>query len=281
MRRRRCSSRSACAATACRISLTLTAQAASPTQPLLESIRVRRSSRPRTTPARSTGRPTFPRIRPTTRTPQLRARHDCRLNADDVGARRRGLALSVLMLTACSSGKAAPPVAHLAASSGATRRRTMRCISLASACASMAFRISPTRSSQPTVPRRAKGFLNKRALKSYPDGWRMQAITACQRSVGRGQHRHWPELHKHQPARVAGASRVGSLHPRARGAELPRPESHHRRGHAAARPEQELPEHPRGDPRVPVAGSSRRSQPGRIVGGSKSTPVTRTPVTTE
>ena len=45
------------------------ATAAYPTLPPLESIRVRRSSRPQTKPAGSTGRPTCPRMPPTTPTP--------------------------------------------------------------------------------------------------------------------------------------------------------------------------------------------------------------------
>ena len=45
------------------------ATAAYPTLPPLESIRARRSSRPRTRPAGSTGRPTCPRMPPTTPTP--------------------------------------------------------------------------------------------------------------------------------------------------------------------------------------------------------------------
>jgi len=54
-----------------------------------------------------------------------------------------GLALSALMLTACSSGTATPPVAHLAGSSGATASLT----SAVHLYESLGFRHRPPRQS--------------------------------------------------------------------------------------------------------------------------------------
>ena len=62
------SSPGACASTASRASPTPTATAAYPTLPPSASIRARRSSRPRTEPVGSTGRPTCRRTPPTTPT---------------------------------------------------------------------------------------------------------------------------------------------------------------------------------------------------------------------
>ena len=176
----------------------------------------------------------------------------------------------VLLLAACtggSSGKAAPPVAHLTASSGATTSPNAALHAAGECMRQHGLPNFPDPVVATDGPAAGQGILDKSVLKSYPDAVALQAITACSARNSGLPTSPTPELHKHQPAGVTGAARVGPLHPRTRRAELPRPESHHRRRQPAARPEQELPEHPGGDTSVPVASSSRRSQPRRIVGG--------------
>jgi hypothetical protein len=90
-----------------------------------------------------------------------------------------GLALSVLMLAACSSGTGAPPVAQLAASSGTTTSPT-DALHLAGEC--MRQHGLPN-FPDPVVatdgPAAGQGILAKSALKSYPDAVAQQAISAC------------------------------------------------------------------------------------------------------
>ncbi len=235
-----------------------------PDPPPLESIRVRRSSRPRTI-ACAQYRPPVHSVEPGVR--RLRRHCECimRRTTGDVLA-VGGLRVVGALLTACSSGKAAPPVAHLAGSSGATASPN-NALHLAGECMrEHGLPDFPDPAVATDGPAAGQAILDKSALKSYSDGVVNQAITACRSALDKAGHRQRPGFLDHQPARAASTSRVGPLYPRPRGAELPRPESHDGRRHAAARPEQELPEHPRGDPGVPVASSSRRSQPGRIVG---------------
>jgi hypothetical protein len=90
-----------------------------------------------------------------------------------------GLALSAMMLAACSSGTAAPPVAHLAGSSGASASPS-DALHLAGQCL--------RQHGLPNVPdpvvatdgaAKGQGILDKSALKANPDTVVSQAITAC------------------------------------------------------------------------------------------------------
>lgn len=90
-----------------------------------------------------------------------------------------GLALSVLILTSCSSGKAAPPVAHLSASSGASASHTSA-IHLAGECMrAHGLPNFPDPALATDGPAAGQAILDKSVLKSYSDGVVNQAITAC------------------------------------------------------------------------------------------------------
>lgn len=90
-----------------------------------------------------------------------------------------GLALSVLMLAACSSGKAAPPVAHLAASSGSTTS-PHDALHLAGECIRQhGLPNFPDPVAATEGPAAGQGILDKSALKRYPDAVSLQALTAC------------------------------------------------------------------------------------------------------
>jgi hypothetical protein len=93
------------------------------------------------------------------------------------------LALSVLILTACSSGKAAPPVAQLAASSGPTTSPN-DALHLAGEC--MRQHGLPS-FPDPVVatdgPAAGQAILDKSALKTYPDAVAQQAMNACRAAL--------------------------------------------------------------------------------------------------
>jgi hypothetical protein len=90
-----------------------------------------------------------------------------------------GLALSALMLTACSSGTAAPPVAHLATSSGAAASPN-DALHLAGECLrQQGLSNFPDPVVATDGPASGKAILDKSALKNYPDAVAQQAITAC------------------------------------------------------------------------------------------------------
>ena len=92
------------------------------------------------------------------------------------------LALSVLTLTSCSSGKVAPPVAQLATTSGSASPNDA--LHLAGEC--MRQHGLPN-FPDPVVatdgPAAGRGILDKRVLKSYPDAVSLQAITACSAAI--------------------------------------------------------------------------------------------------
>ncbi len=79
------------------------------------------------------------------------------------------LALSALMLTACSSGKAAPPVAHLAGSSGAAASPNAA-LHLAGECIRQhGLPNFPDPVVATDGPAAGQGILDKSVLKSYSD----------------------------------------------------------------------------------------------------------------
>ena len=99
-----------------------------------------------------------------------------------------GLALSVLMLAACSSGKAAPPVAQLATTSGATTSGATTSPNAALHAAGECIRQHGLPNfPDPVVatdgPAAGQGILDKSVLKSYPDAVSLQAITACSAAI--------------------------------------------------------------------------------------------------
>ena len=93
------------------------------------------------------------------------------------------LALSALMLTACSSGTATPPVAHLAGSSGATASLTSA-VHLAGECMrAHGLPNFPDPAVATDGPAAGQAILDKSVLKSYSDGVVNQAITACRSAL--------------------------------------------------------------------------------------------------
>ncbi len=119
-----------------------------------------------------------------------------------------GLALSALMLTSCSSGKAAPPVAHLAASSGVAASPN-DLLHLAGECLRQH---GVPNVPDPVVatdgPAAGQGILDKSALKSYPDAVSLQAIGACSAALARANVADGPSNTNLSAAAVAGASRA-------------------------------------------------------------------------
>lgn len=90
-----------------------------------------------------------------------------------------GLALSALMLTACSSGKAAPPVAHLAASSGVAASPNDALHLVGECLRQHGLANFPDPVVATDGPAAGHGILAKTDLKSYPDAVAQQAIAAC------------------------------------------------------------------------------------------------------
>jgi hypothetical protein len=90
-----------------------------------------------------------------------------------------GLALSAMMLAACSSGTAAPPVAHLAASSGAAASPNDALHLVGECLRQHGLSSVPDPVVAADGPAEGKGILNKVALKAYSPSVVSQAITAC------------------------------------------------------------------------------------------------------
>ena len=90
-----------------------------------------------------------------------------------------GLAVSTLMLAACSSGTASPPVAHLATSSGVTASPT-DALHLAGECLrQQGLANFPDPAVATDGPAAGRAILDKSALKGYPVASVNQAMTAC------------------------------------------------------------------------------------------------------
>src|SRR5665213_1093631 len=90
-----------------------------------------------------------------------------------------GLALSALMLAACSSGTAAPPVAHLAGSADSAASPN-DALHLAGQCLrAHGLPSVPDPVVATDGPAAGQGILNKSAMKTYPDAVVLQATTAC------------------------------------------------------------------------------------------------------
>lgn len=90
-----------------------------------------------------------------------------------------GLALSVLMLTSCSSGKAAPPVAHLAASSGVAASPNDALHLVGECLRQHGLANFPDPVVATDGPAAGHGILAKTDLKSYSVAVAQQALTAC------------------------------------------------------------------------------------------------------
>jgi hypothetical protein len=90
-----------------------------------------------------------------------------------------GLAFSVLMLTACSTGKAAPPVAHLAASSGLAASPNDALHLFGECLRQHGLANFPNPVIATDGPAAGHGILAKSDLKSYPDAVVQQAMAAC------------------------------------------------------------------------------------------------------
>jgi len=88
------------------------------------------------------------------------------------------LAFSVLMLTACSSGKAAPPVAHLAASSGAATPSNDALHLVGECLRQHGLSNFPDPVLATDGPAAGHGILAKTELKSYSDAVAQQARAA-------------------------------------------------------------------------------------------------------
>jgi hypothetical protein len=93
------------------------------------------------------------------------------------------LALSGLMLTACSSGTATPPVAHLAGSSGVAASPN-DALHLAGECMrAHGLPNFPDPAVATDGPAAGQAILDKSVLKNYSDGVVNQAITACRSAL--------------------------------------------------------------------------------------------------
>jgi len=96
-----------------------------------------------------------------------------------------GLALSALMLAACSSGTAAPPVAHLAGSADSAASPN-DALHLAGQCLrAHGLPSVPDPVVATDGPAAGQGILNKSAMKTYPDAVVLQATTACDAALAR------------------------------------------------------------------------------------------------
>ena len=94
-----------------------------------------------------------------------------------------GLALSVLLLAACSSGKAAPPVAHLTASS-VTSASPNDALHAAGQCLrEHGLPNVPDPVVATDGPAKGQGILDKSALKADAGGLVDLAITACSAAI--------------------------------------------------------------------------------------------------
>jgi hypothetical protein len=89
------------------------------------------------------------------------------------------LALSALMLAACSSGKASPPVAHLAGSADTTTSPNDALHLVGECLRQHGLSSVPDPVVATDGPAEGKGILNKVALKAYSPSVVSQAITAC------------------------------------------------------------------------------------------------------
>jgi hypothetical protein len=93
------------------------------------------------------------------------------------------LALSALILTACSSGTAAPPVAHLAGGAVTVSSPT-NAIHLAGQCLrEHGIANFPDPAVATDGPAAGQVILDKRALKNYPDAVVNQAMNACRAAL--------------------------------------------------------------------------------------------------
>jgi hypothetical protein len=94
-----------------------------------------------------------------------------------------GLALSGLMLAACSSGTASPPVAHLAGSADAAASPTSA-VHLAAECLrEHGIANFPDPAVATDGPAAGREILDKSALKAYPDAVVNQAMNACRTAL--------------------------------------------------------------------------------------------------
>jgi hypothetical protein len=94
-----------------------------------------------------------------------------------------GVALSALLLAACSSGKAAPPIAHLTTSS-ATSASPNDALHAAGECLRQhGLPNVPDPVVATDGPAKGKAILDKSALKADADGVVSQAITACSAAI--------------------------------------------------------------------------------------------------
>jgi hypothetical protein len=94
-----------------------------------------------------------------------------------------GLALSVLMLTACSSGTAAPPIAHLTTSSESSPSPNDALHAAGECLRQHGLPNVPDPVVATDGPAKGKGILDKSALKADADGVVSQAITACSAAI--------------------------------------------------------------------------------------------------
>jgi hypothetical protein len=95
------------------------------------------------------------------------------------------LALSALMLTGCSSGTAAPPVAHLSSSTGSASSLTSA-VHLAGECMrAHGLANFPDPAVATDGPAAGQAILDKSLLKSYSNGVVNQALTACHSELDR------------------------------------------------------------------------------------------------
>ena len=174
------------------------------------------------------------------------------------------LALSALMLTACTSQSASPPVAHLSASVP-TGSSPTSAVHLAGECM-RAHGLSnfPDPAVATDGPAAGQVILDKSDLKSYSDGVVNQALTACRAALdqaGIASGKSSAVSPQEIQARLALARCI-----RAHG--VPNfPDPNPTTGDVTPPPglSKNFAEHPRRDSSVPVASPSRRSQPGRIV----------------
>ncbi|HTC71056.1 MAG TPA: hypothetical protein VK662_15910 [Acidothermaceae bacterium] len=93
------------------------------------------------------------------------------------------LALSALMLSACSSGKAAPRVAQLSTTPETTTSPNSALHAAGQCLRAHGVPNVPDPVVATDGPAKGEGILDKQALKSYPDSVSIQAITACSAAI--------------------------------------------------------------------------------------------------